>query len=750
MDSWESTTGHDEVDEDALTGMKERLDELRASPPSRELVDILIELARAEHSGNTDSAFSYSQEALELSRKLELERYQAESLQLLGSICWSRNSYTDALKHLRQSLEVFEKLEDLTGISSVYDQLGSIYQEQGFTDIALEHYLESLKLMEKAGDMSSVASCYMNIGDIYRQNSDFSLAISSYTRAMAILEDDRDARPADLCYISLAQIYVEIGTLGEALEYCRRSADLRREIGNRKGEAESLRYLGVIYEKLGEMDNVLDSWDRSLAAFEEIDDEISIANLCCRKARVLIGLERLNDAEVLVERAREITESTADLNLQAELTAISSQLHEARNDLERTLLSIREHNRLRTEILASSSRRQFERLQILFETEIREQESEIYRLRNVELEDLVEHHTAQLMEANKDLRCEINERIEAETARERAEATLRTFLDNVEDMVYYQSASGSINHLNSACAVVTGYTKEEFDRDPELWKKIIHPEDVESRTERLRLRQDGALVANQEYRLQKKTGEWCWIHSHMVAIKDAEGEVTGYSCIDRDFTERKKAEQELQASFDSLEKSFQGTVFTMARIVETRDPYTSGHQLRVAELAKAVAAHMDLSEEIIQTVFLAAVIHDIGKICIPQELLSKPGRLNEIEMDLIRTHPQVSFEILSGIDFPWPIADIVLQHHELFDGTGYPNGLSGENISLEARILCAADVVEAMSSHRPYRPKLGEDKAIEELQKYRGIRYDPDVVDACRALFKEEGYELPEYSALIL
>jgi PAS domain S-box-containing protein/putative nucleotidyltransferase with HDIG domain len=750
MESWVSAAGHGEVDEAALAAIRERFEKMKSSPPSKEFVDILIEFARAERADDTDSALSHAQEALDLSRKLELERYQAESLQLLGSICWTRSNYTAALKHLRQSLEVFEKLEDLTGISSVYDQMGSIYQEQGFTDIALEHYLESLKLMEKAGDMGSVANCYMNIGDIYRQNSDFTLAISSYTRAMAILEDDGDVRFTALCYFNLAQIYVSIGTLGEALDYCRRSVDLRRENGNLRGEAESLRYQGVIYEKLGELDSALDSWDRSLTAFQEIDDQVAIADLCCRKARGLIALERLDEAEVFLDRAREITGTTSDMNLLVELTGILSQLHEARNDLEKTLTSIHEYNRLRKEILESNNSRQFERLQILFETEIREQESEIYRLRNVELEDLVKLRTTELQNANMSLRNEINEHNTVEKARERAEATLRTFLDNVEDMVYYQSAGGSINHLNSACAVVTGYTKKEFDRDPELWKRIVHPEDVVSRIERLSSRCDGALVANQEYRLQKKTGEWCWIHSHMVAILDAKCAVTGYSCIDRDFTKRKESEQELQASFDSLEKSFQGTVFTMARIVETRDPYTSGHQLRVAELAKAIAAHMDLSDETVQTVFLAAVIHDIGKICIPQELLSKPGRLSEIEMNLIRTHPQVSFEILSGIDFPWPIADIVLQHHELFDGTGYPNGLSGEDISLEARILCAADVVEAMSSHRPYRPKLGEEIALEELVKHRGTRYDPDVVDACCALFSVEGYCLPEYSALIL
>jgi putative nucleotidyltransferase with HDIG domain len=182
----------------------------------------------------------------------------------------------------------------------------------------------------------------------------------------------------------------------------------------------------------------------------------------------------------------------------------------------------------------------------------------------------------------------------------------------------------------------------------------------------------------------------------------------------------------------------------MSKIVETRDPYTSGHQMRTAKLARAIATHIGLPDDRVQAVFLSAVVHDIGKISIPQEFLSKPGKLNDLEMQLIRAHPRVSYQVLQGIEFPWPIADIVLQHHEHMDGSGYPEGLMGDDICLEARILCVADVVEAMSSHRPYRPKLGERQALKELMLNRGVLYDPVVVDACYLLLENCEFKIEE------
>ena len=204
--------------------------------------------------------------------------------------------------------------------------------------------------------------------------------------------------------------------------------------------------------------------------------------------------------------------------------------------------------------------------------------------------------------------------------------------------------------------------------------------------------------------------------------------------------ERDLAQDKVQQQLAQLQDSLEDTMRAIAAIVEMRDPYTAGHQIRVADLAAAITKQMGLSAEQAHVIHLAGTVHDLGKINVPAEILSKPGKLTDLEFGLIKVHPQAGYDILKGINFPWPIAQMVLQHHERFDGSGYPQGLKGEDILLEARILSVADVVEAMSSHRPYRPGLGIDVALEEITKNRGIFYDPQVVDACVALFREQGY----------
>ena len=179
----------------------------------------------------------------------------------------------------------------------------------------------------------------------------------------------------------------------------------------------------------------------------------------------------------------------------------------------------------------------------------------------------------------------------------------------------------------------------------------------------------------------------------------------------------------------------------MALTVETRDPYAASHQRHVANLARAIATEMDFSEKQTDLIRMAGAVHDLGKISVPAGILNKPSRLTENEFGIIQTHPEVGYAILKMIGFPWPVAQIVLQHHERMDGSGYPAGLSCEEIVMEARILGVADVVEAMSSRRPYRAALGIDKALEEISQNRGVLYYPDVVDGCLKVFTEKGFK---------
>ena len=209
-----------------------------------------------------------------------------------------------------------------------------------------------------------------------------------------------------------------------------------------------------------------------------------------------------------------------------------------------------------------------------------------------------------------------------------------------------------------------------------------------------------------------------------------------------DITKDRKAEQKIQEGLKHLEKSLGDTIKAMSKVVEIRDPYTAGHQDKVARLAAAIAKKMNLSEEMIGGIKTAGVIHDIGKMYTPAEILSKPSKLSSIEMQLIRAHSQAGYDIMKDIEFPWPVARIILEHHERMDGSGYPRNLKGDEILMEARILAVSDVVESMASHRPYRPTLGIDAALGEIEKNRGVLYDSGAVDACLMLFKEEGFQL--------
>ncbi len=233
-------------------------------------------------------------------------------------------------------------------------------------------------------------------------------------------------------------------------------------------------------------------------------------------------------------------------------------------------------------------------------------------------------------------------------------------------------------------------------------------------------------------------------HSYEISIAHIDPHETepGFVATFSDITERKQAEEERKQGLEKIRTTLEETVNALASAVEMRDSYTAGHQRRVAQLACAVARETDLPDDQIEAIYMAGLIHDIGKISVPADILLKPSRLSEMEMNLIKTHPQVSFDILKDIEFPWPVAHIVLQHHERMDGSGYPHGLSGEDILLEARILAIADVVEAMASHRPYRPALGIDKALDEISKNKGILYDSAVVNACTKILAEQGFDL--------
>lgn len=227
-----------------------------------------------------------------------------------------------------------------------------------------------------------------------------------------------------------------------------------------------------------------------------------------------------------------------------------------------------------------------------------------------------------------------------------------------------------------------------------------------------------------------------------IVSRDKNGIPLAIAKIYKDITESKLAEEELKESMLKLRRNLAGTIDAMSKTVETRDPYTAGHQKRTTNIAMDIAQVMGLNQTQLNGIRMAGVIHDLGKICIPAGILSKPGKISRSEFSMIKDHPQTGYDILKDIDFNTPVADIVLQHHERLDGSGYPFGRRGDDILIEAKVIGVADVIEAMASHRPYRPALGIDIALDEIKNNRGCIYDPDVVEAAVNLFSDSGYQI--------
>jgi len=333
---------------------------------------------------------------------------------------------------------------------------------------------------------------------------------------------------------------------------------------------------------------------------------------------------------------------------------------------------------------------------------------------------------------------------------EKSEQKYRFLTEEVSDTIWTLGPDMKPNYVSLNSSRVLGFTPEERLNQhlsemvtPETYSRIM---DVFARE--LEKDEKGNPNPNRTINIEMeyyhKDGHTVWLENKVHAIRDREGRIEGLHGISRDITERKKMEEDLKKSVERLRRGLRATVQAIAATVEARDPYTAGHQRRVADLARAIATEMTLTKEEINGIRTAAIIHDLGKISIPAELLSKPGILTELEFCLIKNHPQAGHNILKDIDFPWPVARMVLEHHERMDGSGYPHGLQGNETLIESRILAVADVVEAMASHRPYRPARTIDTALHEIDGNRGVLYDTDVTNACLKLFREKDFQFRE------
>ena len=333
------------------------------------------------------------------------------------------------------------------------------------------------------------------------------------------------------------------------------------------------------------------------------------------------------------------------------------------------------------------------------------------------------------------------ERRTAEEALLESESLFRKlFEDHAAVKLILDPDTGNIHDANHAAAAFYGWPREQLKRMKIQEINTLPSEAVKKELAKVLAEKKVRF----EFRHRRADGSIRDVEVFSSKI-EANKRILLHSII-QDITERKQAEKHLEESLERLRKAVGTTVQVMVSAIEIRDPYTAGHQFRSADLARAIATEMGLPQEITDGIRMAGSIHDIGKLSIPSEILSKPSKLTDIEYLIVKQHCRNGYEILKDVESPWPLAEVVYQHHERMDGSGYPRNLKGDDILMEARIMAVADVIEAMVSHRPYRSALGMDKTLEEIEKNKGSLYDPAVADACLRLFREKAYRLPVQS----
>lgn len=561
---------------------------------------------------------------------------------------------------------------------------------------AEQYAKEALSLSLNLGLEKAIAESRLMYGTTCWATGDFSAALENYLYSLDIWKKLGDKRGISRACNNLGNVYRDQGSYHEALDYYLRSLKIKHEIGGGKAVAISHINIGNIHREQGLLELARDSYTQALDLFLESGDQLSIAkcynNLGLVHSRQNHHTLALEQHKKALDIRREINDSRGIANSYGNIGTVyvgQEKYAEAMEYFKKTLEENEKlHDRRATSLSCMNIGLTYSKLNN-FETafEFIERGQNIAReIGAKDLEAMVVQHLSELCETEGDFK--------------QALVYAREYRKIREELFNAKS-------LEKLASLQIRFQTESKQKENEIYQ-----------------------LKNVE--LQKECRE----------RKNVEEELKRHRNHLEDLVHKRTTE--LQDVNSKLERAFKGTIFTISKIVEERDPYSSGHQIRTAELATAIAEKMGLSEGQIQAIFFAAAVHDIGKIRVPQELLSKSGKLNELEFNVVRAYPQTGYEILKPVDFPWPIADIVLQHHEYLDGSGYPSGLKGNDIKLEARILCVADTVEAMSSLRPYREAYCIEETLLELSRNKDLLYDSDVVEVCINLMQDDGFQFSE------
>ncbi len=619
--------------------------------------------------------------------------------------------YTDITdrKRLETSLEESEELMRLL-IHTSPDAIFSVDPDGRFLSV-------NRVMMERLG-YSEEEFLRMNVRDVISPESLPRLA----PRIKRVLSGEALHEPGE---------YEVVGKDGQRLWIAVNSAPLRKN-------GEILGFLGIARDVTEQVElqrrlSAIHALGRKFILFQ---DPEKIARTAVEAARELLGME---DCSLYL-----VDEGGSRLSLEACLREVPDGLRELPLDSERGIVAAaaRAGETIYLPDVAQDPRylpgRADNRSEVCVPLKVRGRVIGVLNAESPTL-DAFNSGDRRLLETLADATAVALENARLFTSLRRSEEQFRSVAESAADAIIIGDSEGRIVFWNKAAREIFGYTAEEmvgrsitvlmperfrraFSERMEQRRKSGEIPPAHRRVVRTGLRKDGT-----EFPAEISYAAW-----------NAGGE-TFYAAVIRDVSERMAAEDALRESYERLRRTLEGIIEALGAAIELRDPYTAGHQQRVAELAVAIAEEMGLPADMVVGLHYACLVHDIGKLAVPAEILAKPSALTDAEFTLIKFHPRQAYEILKEIDFPWPVADIVLQHHERLDGSGYPRGLKDGEIVLEARIIAVADVVEAMSSHRPYRPALGIETALAEIKAKRGKLYDPEVVDACVSVF-EKGF----------
>ena len=652
-----------------------------------------------------------------------------EKIEVLNKLAASYEglSARDRIAFAEQAIALSEEFHDQKSKAEAYNHLGIAYNNIGSSEKSIDWFLKALRIMEQIDNKTGIASSLVNLGQANFYLDNFGKAREYFQKALQVREKTNNEEGISQSLILLGNAEAKMANYDRALDYYSKALVIKEQLNDKQSISQIYCNLGNIYLETGEQEKALQYHLKALQIDRTFDDKWEIALTCYDIAKHYLENKEPDKAYSYIVESLEISEDLENKGLIRDNYHFLSLYYEQKKDYRKALKSQRDYSELTKSMFSEELSEKVAEMQTKYETE--------------KLEDLVAERTQELRQKIDTLR--------------RTEAALRDSEERLDLAVTgaglglwdWNIVTGEVIYSDQWCEML-GYSTKDIEPKMSSFKSLWHGEDKHKAMEILDAHLEGTTpVYEDEFRMRTKSGEWRWILARGKVFKrDNAGKPLRMVALQRDITERKSSEEALREAFEKLQRTLHGTIEALTEMVATRDPYTFSHQRRVADLACAIAAAMGFPEEQIKGIRVAGIIHDIGKISTPMDILSKPAKLTKIEFELVKAHPQTAYDIIKTIEFPWPVADIVLQHHERINGTGYPNGLKEDEMLPEARILAVADVVEAMTSYRPYRPALGIDRALEEISQNKGILYDSKVVEVCLELFKTGQFEFSDSS----